>query len=256
MRYLSKIATVGFAALILGACSLLTQQQAEVEPTRLEGVDVISYPGSVRGAYVFHNNGVTTVCSEPGPDVALSTASEISADLKATLANGQNVDGKAAAEFSAEVVALAGRTQLVLVARDMLFALCVLSQSGNHLDPEATRQIFNEIAEVVVELAKADRVSAQADADRALVQLASIEKEVAALISAQDRMVERILFVVTDKNRELIMDKLIGLVDDGGITGSVKQEILEADSAGELETILKEDADSAIEPMFNAIKDE
>ncbi len=68
-------------------------------------------------------------------------------------------------------------------------------------------------------------------------------------------MSDDVLFEVTDKNGELNSTKLTKLVTDSGIGGSLKDEILEAKSAGELEVVLKEEADSAIEPMFNVIEE-
>jgi len=78
------VAVVAFAA--LAGCDSLTgatQEEAKLVGTRHADAEVLTYPGSLRGAYLFKPGSSAKFCAEPPPDVALNTLKDISANLKA-----------------------------------------------------------------------------------------------------------------------------------------------------------------------------
>lgn len=152
------------ALLVLPGCS---NPQMHAEIVKLEGYPAytITYPAELRGAYFFRNGSTLKYCAEPAPDVALDTLQKLTTSLTATLADAEKVGGKLATELSAEVVQLAGRTELLLLAREMLYRACELSLNGTTAS-EASMNLYERVAQLIENLSKADKVSAQADLAR------------------------------------------------------------------------------------------
>ncbi|MGC0095009.1 hypothetical protein, partial [Ralstonia pseudosolanacearum] len=77
----------------------------------------LNYDAARRGAVILPKSDNYKYCAEQSPDVALSLVNKVQADVKA-----QGVDlGSGQFESAAEVVALAGRTKTVLLARESLY---------------------------------------------------------------------------------------------------------------------------------------
>lgn len=74
------------------------------------------YSAERRGAVLVRwRDGSMRFCAEPAPDVALRQA----VDLVARAETPQGISAEAQAKFSADVIALAGRTQAILSGRPL-----------------------------------------------------------------------------------------------------------------------------------------
>lgn len=157
---------------LLAGCSL---PQRRVELLELSGGgQVVSYPADLRGAYVVGGR----TCAEPVPDVALASNSDLTAALKLLSETGQTAEATAAAKLASKVVELSGRTQLVLLARDVLFRVCEMGA-----DEQTSVALFNRVVDMIERLARADQDKAAAD----LLHAASLTRAGAIV----DRVLER-----------------------------------------------------------------
>src|SRR5687768_2835086 len=195
------------AAIALFGCG---RNQEEARPLVIGkgGLDPVSYTGTTRGAYIWPADGGRHVCAEPPPDLGLTTAREISANLKAaaqTLGNiaAPSIDAGGAAKLSSAAIELAGRSQLVLLAREFLYRECELAANFSKDDvryPVLAGQ-YEKILSVVVTLANAER-------DRAAAELLSVQIEAARLNEVQDQDIAKIAAHVTRADGSIDADAL------------------------------------------------
>lgn len=150
--------------LVLSGCAN-PQMHAEIVKIEDYPAYTITYPAELRGAYFFKNGSTLKYCAEPAPDVALDTLQKFTMGLTATLADAEKVGGKLATELSAEVVQLAGRTELLLLAREMLYRACELSLNGT-TESKVSMNLYRRVALLVENLSLADKASAQAELAR------------------------------------------------------------------------------------------
>lgn len=153
--------------LALTGCSF---PQRRVELLELSnGSEVVSYPADLRGAYVVGGR----TCAEPMPDVALASTDKLTGTIKLLSETGQSIEGTAAVDLAAKVAELSGRTQVVLLARDLLYRICELG-----VDQQTSVALFNRVADLVERLGRADE-------DRAAAHLAAAMQRSRALLGAQ-----------------------------------------------------------------------
>lgn len=149
------------AALLLLAGCALPQRQAtllEVDAT----TQVVAYPADLRGAYLVTGAGVR-MCAEPAPDIALASTEKLTGALTMLSETGQKLEASAAADLAAQVVTLAGRSSLVLLARELLYRGCELTI--NHPgDAAAALALYERVADLVEALGRAEQDRAAADA--------------------------------------------------------------------------------------------
>lgn len=154
---------VPLLVLVAAGCGL---PQRHIE---LVGVDstmqVVSIPAELRNAYVVSPGSGPRFCSEPVPDVTLASTSELSGTVKALSATGQSIDATAAANFATSVVELAGRNATVLLARDLLFRICMMQLSGS-IDQATAITLFDRVADLVEHLGKATQADSEANRAR------------------------------------------------------------------------------------------
>ncbi len=93
-------------------------------------------------------------CAEPPPDVALQRSMELLA--KADLPQA-NVTASGSAKLSADVIALAGRTQSLLFLREALYRLCEQSINGN-LSRAEVGQLIAKVLKAGQQIAEAQLV--------------------------------------------------------------------------------------------------
>ncbi|MEZ0191189.1 hypothetical protein [Ralstonia solanacearum] len=126
----------------------------------------LNYDTARRGAVILPKGDNYKYCAEQSPDVAVSLVNKVQADVKA-----QGVDiGSGQFESAAEVVALAGRTKTVLLARESLYRLCELS-INNDLDAKTVNEMLKNITDMIGRIAQSD--SDQANARQAVAKTAS-----------------------------------------------------------------------------------
>lgn len=170
------VAGLAAASIIAAGCAL---PQRHVE---LVGVDstmqVVSVPAELRNAYVVAPGSGTRFCSEPVPDIALTSTTQLSGQISALSATGQKIDATAAANLATSVVALAGRNATVLLARDLLFQTCMMRLSGAIRDDASAIALFNRVADLVEHLGKA----AQADSETNLARERALLERTGAIL--------------------------------------------------------------------------
>lgn len=152
--------TLAMAFLMAGCAT----PQKDARILSLPDAAVVSYPTELRGTYIIRSGSDLRYCAEPVPDVALDTLQKFGASLGAKPPAGTELQGSLSSELSASVVQLAGRTQLVLLAREMLYRACELTL--NHPGPESDKQaleMYRIVAGLVKDLGEADRVHAEAE---------------------------------------------------------------------------------------------
>ena len=68
---------------LLAGCAGANQEKAYTDEIGKSGFTLVSYTGTTRGAYIWPNGTLRHICAEPPPDLGLTTARELSANLKA-----------------------------------------------------------------------------------------------------------------------------------------------------------------------------
>jgi hypothetical protein len=148
------------------------------------------------------------VCAEPFADTAVQSAIELAAKLSETakssaeVAKSENekastsgdISGSAEGSLKAatEVVALAGRTQAVLITRELLYRLCEANMNGRLSDADA-KALFESTLAVVKSIAATDEKKAEAQAADAKAKLIEAQQQrddagaVLACIEARDK---------------------------------------------------------------------
>jgi hypothetical protein len=159
MRVKLLLALAGAA--LSGACAPL-QENAEVLELKTPQMTTVSYTASLRGAYIVPGDSKLRYCAEPAPDTALDSLQKLAAEVSVTVPQGAEGSAEFASELQAKVVQLAGRTQLVLLAREMLYRACELSLNHPEKSVEAL-ELYTKVADIVRELGISDRTYAQAD---------------------------------------------------------------------------------------------
>jgi hypothetical protein len=152
------------AICLVGLCSAgcaTAERQAKVLPVGDLTTSVISYPTELRGAYIRPDGSSIRYCAEPAPDVALSTVEKITANLKAATPSGVSGEGSFGRDFQATVVELAGRTQLVLLARETLYRACELDLNNPGSGSQAAA-MYTQVLELIRDLGAAEKDRAEA----------------------------------------------------------------------------------------------
>lgn len=147
-------------ALLLSGCAALQPSTsvhtvASNQPTYIDmdasrrGVVIIPRPGN-QGYYV---------CSEPSPDVAISTVTSILAQVKL---DNPNIDAKTEMEFKTAVVELSKRSTTLLFLRESLFRICEQSANQN-LSSDQVTKLYELAITTALKLAEADLAKNQTD---------------------------------------------------------------------------------------------
>jgi hypothetical protein len=158
---MKKLSWLAAGVLLLTVCGCATTQQtAQKMELEMAKSSVITYPSQMRGTYLFKSDENMRICSEPVPDVAMDALAKFSASLKETAASGLSIEPTLAYEMNVKAVELAGRTQLVLLAREMMFRACELSL--NNRDNETAKKMFDKIVDVIDKMATTDQTKADA----------------------------------------------------------------------------------------------
>ena len=148
---------------LLGACAV-PQKKVDVVNIGNSDTYAITYPTELRGAYFMKRGDLVRYCAEPVPDVASETLQKIAAEISATLAAGKEIKGKLDTELGSKVVQLAGRTELILLAREMLYRACELTL--NYPDTGSFQQALNmymRVADLIQDIGRTDRALAETE---------------------------------------------------------------------------------------------
>lgn len=113
------------------------------------------------------NGSSTKSCSEPSPDVALSFVNTLKGSL--TTPGGLSAQG-VDASLNATAQALAGRDDVVLLAREALFRVCEAHMNGALKEFEV-KPLFNDVFQQVKEIAVAQAQNSKSKAEAAKAEL-------------------------------------------------------------------------------------
>jgi hypothetical protein len=118
----------------------------------------LTYEASRRGA-LLSTDGTKIIrsCAEPAPDAAYSFANSLKGKFSLGGASAEGVD----AALNATIVALSGRDNLVLLARESLFRLCEARTNGD-ISPDQYAASFVQVLTSIKEIAEAEKANSQA----------------------------------------------------------------------------------------------
>lgn len=153
MKYLNSVAILA-AALLAGCGGLSTRE--------LAGRSILSGEANVRHVYFVQPDDRGEICVEPMPDTALAR----SIGVNLTGSGGRLGDGASAEaqlEYETAVVQLAGRTQSVVLARDLLFRACI-DRANGFLTNDQVFVIYGQTIGLIRDLGAADRNATAAQA--------------------------------------------------------------------------------------------
>lgn len=119
-----------------------------------------SYDASRRGAIVLTKDSQVKICSEPSPDVAMSFVNTLKGNF--TTPGGSSAQGVDAA-LNATAAALAGRDDVVLLAREALFRICEAHMNGA-IESKDVKPLFQDVFQQVKEIAQAQARTAEGKA--------------------------------------------------------------------------------------------
>lgn len=167
---LARTLGVSLALLALGGC-WLPKDQAELIRVEDANASALVYTASIRGAYFKTEDGASKFCAEPPPDVALDSLQKLAAELKVEIPETADAAGKVESEVSSKVVQLAGRTQLILLARELLYRSCELSLNHKDLVGLDIKDMYGAVIKLVRDMGTSELEQAQAERTRAETEL-------------------------------------------------------------------------------------
>lgn len=148
---------IAATALTVTGCANLTPPATQ-KPLAQEGTHWITYDSSRRGTLLAVKNGeVVRSCAEPAPDTAYSFVNT----LKGSVKKPEGPEAEVDLAFNATALALAGRDNLVLLAREAMFRLCEAGANGDLKDGEYSSQ-FGEVLKQIKEISEANKARADA----------------------------------------------------------------------------------------------
>ena len=153
-----------------------------------------------------------------------------------------------AAKLSSAAIELAGRSQLVLLAREFLYRECELA-ANFALDEQKYNELskqYAQILDVVTDLARAEQKRAQAELQDALNKAAELNK-------GQDEEIARIIAHVTASDGSINRDALKKLLDSSKIDPSFKKSIQSRENILDLLEFLRAVPDSVTGALVAAI---
>lgn len=172
MKGTTRTAAAVLTATLLSACAT-PQYRAERFTVPDQESSALSMPSDLRGTYFLESGGRLRYCAEPAPDVAMENLQKLVASLQGSVPNQASAQASVDAETSAKVVQLAGRTQLVLIAREMLYRACELSMNQPEIGKDTALAMYQEVANLIKDMAAAERTLADAELNRSKALLQS-----------------------------------------------------------------------------------
>lgn len=154
MRYFRLYLTI----LLLTGCANFTPPISQ-KPVIQNGSQWLTYDASRRGTLLVAENGrITRSCAEPAPDTATSYANSLKGTLKTP--GGTSAESVDAA-INSTALALAGRDNLVLLAREALFRLCEARANGD-ISTKRYADIFQDVLEQIKQISEAEKAKSLA----------------------------------------------------------------------------------------------
>jgi len=140
---------------------------------------VITYPSDVRGTYIVKEGSDLKFCAEPVPDVALESIQKLIGNIKLTLPQQETVGVDLTSDLTVKAIELAGRIQLLLIAREMLYRACEMSVNHPTKVSDAM-EMYKIVVQLIKDLGQAEKTQAEANLKKREAELnnakAALEK--------------------------------------------------------------------------------
>lgn len=130
-----KNTIMALCIVILTGCSALSPQKPihiESQAISSNG-DLYAVPANVRTIDIRKKTSDYIICSEPVPDIAMSNALKLALEASSSQISGSvsnSLGLKGGSEASTTALELAGRTQIVLLAREFIYSNCNARANG------------------------------------------------------------------------------------------------------------------------------
>ncbi|MBJ9373630.1 hypothetical protein I5554_16340 [Acinetobacter sp. TGL-Y2] len=152
---------------LTGCTNLVTQKRAlVVADIKNPNVKTMSIPIDIRLSRSFTaSDGKIYICDQPMPDVARSDSFGSKGNLSAKLADSggvlkQDIGGEGNINSSTAVLQLNGRSSAVLLARDLMYQICLSAANGTFA---AQQELFKDILKIVDKVADKEKATAQSN---------------------------------------------------------------------------------------------
>ena len=238
--------------LLLAGCAGANQEKAYTDEIGKSGFRLVSYTGTTRGAYIWPDGKTGHICAEPPPDLGLTTAREISANLKAAASalgtiGSPSLEAGGVAKLSSAAIELAGRSQLVLLTREFLYRDCELAANFGPGTTEYTAlgAQYGKVLDVVLRLAEAER-------DRAAKELLEAQITATALEQTQEAKIDTFLKSVIKSDDSVDHDKLAKVLEKAQVSQTVKNALLAQTTREGLRRMLDTLSDKTLDAILAA----
>jgi len=183
---------IALLGLSLVGCATLAPQSAKIiNSDVLEGKgNLVTMPANLRTIDIRKPDSGYIICSEPMPDIAMSNVLKLALDASqgqqasassttgsdsASSSFSNNTGIKGNSEATTTALELAGRSQIVLLAREFLYRNCIARANtwiDNKKFGESQDRIINQIAAMIdADKAKSNAVEAKAKASEAVAKV-------------------------------------------------------------------------------------
>ena len=157
MKKALTISVLLVVATSLSGCGMFPDRKVRTHVLEPNSTTVVSYAADRRGTYFQNGTAAGSYCAEPAPDVALDSVAKLGMKITAEKAGNADLN----TELSIKVVELAGRTQTVLLARELLYRACEMNANGALPDTEVVEQ-YKAVIALVKDLGQTDLKKAEA----------------------------------------------------------------------------------------------
>jgi hypothetical protein len=200
----TQAGVVLFAVILIGCGNLASQKRGDVvlqDTGELKG-KLMTVPAQLRNVYIKNptadNSPPSYIsCAEPAPDAALSDTFKLIAGLTqdvSTDASTADVAAKAGKKLainsdfqtSTTAMELAGRTQLVLLARELLYRACEY-RSNNWLKEAEVKDAYNSVIKALVTMTDTEKTNAEAKAKNADTAATALKLDLKVLGATSER---------------------------------------------------------------------
>ncbi len=158
-----KLMLGAVAALSLAGCAVTPS--VRVHPLTQNQPTIVDLDASARAIIMIPKaGGGMAVCSEPSPDIAMTTVASMLAQVKL---DNPNVDVQTKLDFQTAVVDLARRSTTINFQREALFRLCEQGMNQN-LSSDQIFQLYQQVMQTSLKLAEAELTKNKTELARSL----------------------------------------------------------------------------------------
>jgi hypothetical protein len=154
----------------------------------------IQYDASRRGTFYAPASKKILTCAEPAPDMGINLSRKLKGSIK--LPDGTDVSGlDSSSDITVEE--LAGRENVVLLAREAMFRLCE-RQVNNDLNEETYKELYNNVFDKVAVIAVAQAEKAKQNA------ISATQKAIIATQSTQEAEIRMQEYKLKQQSRKAV----------------------------------------------------